>query len=382
MLDDAAPAVASNEPQSLWRHLAVLHVEQLQLAAVGCQSFESSARDALARSEAHSPQALAVHGQLLQPAVWHQRALPHVQRLESGAAPGQVAQAVVCQPLATPRVQVAQSRAVARHVAHAHVSDAGAVGHAQVAQAALQAGHLAQAEVPHQAAVAETKLPDWRAVEGQVAQGLIRQSGAAAQIQMCQARAVGGDSSQTLVLEGKTISHVQEVDGDLLAVQRGQLEGGLLGEADAGHLGAAWRESKQRLESFDLKDSDTDFACWKSFFLFIKLDIHLLCASNLMCGGRNQASHVETDLHIHSKFCYVASILQRTAVKSLESIKVCTPDELSGSVQRVGSRALVDWMNCGFGLNSALADFPQMHPQSLQVCKSRVVIQTFGRSPG
>lgn len=89
-----------------------------------------------------------------------------------------------------------------------------------------------------------------------------------------------------------------------------------------------------------------------------------------------------TVLHIHNKFCYIASILQRTVVKTSKSIKVCTQDELSGSLQSVGSRALVDWMNCGFGLNSALADFPQMHPQSLQVCKSRVVIQTFGRSPG
>lgn len=57
-----------------------------------------------------------------------------------------------------------------------------------------------------------------------MAQGFIRQSGAAAQIQVCQAGAVGGDSSQALVLEGKTIGHVQVVNGDLLAVQGGQLE--------------------------------------------------------------------------------------------------------------------------------------------------------------
>lgn len=71
VLDDAAPAVAPDEPQSLRRNLAVLHVEKLQLAAVGRQSFESSACYALAGSEADSPQALAVHGQLLQTAVRH-----------------------------------------------------------------------------------------------------------------------------------------------------------------------------------------------------------------------------------------------------------------------------------------------------------------------
>lgn len=249
VLDDAAAAVASDKPQSLWRHLAVLHVEQLQLAAVGCNSFESSACHALAGSEAHSPQTLAVHSQLLQPTVRHKRALAHIQRLEFGAAPGQVAQAVVCQSLATPRVQVAQSWAVAGHVAHAHISYAGAVGYAQVAQAALKAGDFTQAEIPNQAAVTETKLPYRRAVESQVAQGFIRQSGAAAQIQMCQAGAVGGDSSQALILEGKTIGHVQVVNGDLLAVQRGQLERGLLGEADACHLGAAWKKGKRRLLS-------------------------------------------------------------------------------------------------------------------------------------
>lgn len=64
---------------------------------------------------------------------------------------------------------------------------------------------------------------------------------------MRQAGAVGGDSSQTLILEGKAVGHVQIVNGDLLAVQRGQLEGGLLGEADARHLGAAWKNRKQEM---------------------------------------------------------------------------------------------------------------------------------------
>lgn len=59
---------------------------------------------------------------------------------------------------------------------------------------------------------------------------------------MRQAGAVGGDSSQALILKGKTISHVQVVNGDLLPVQGGQLQGGLLGEADACHLGAAWKK--------------------------------------------------------------------------------------------------------------------------------------------
>lgn len=180
VLYDASPAVASNKAQSLWRNLAVLHVEQLQLAAVCCQSFESSACYALAGSEAHPPQALAVHGQLLQPTVWHERALTHIQRLELGAASGQVAQAVVCKSLAAPRIQVTQSRAVASHVAHAHVGDAGAVGHAQVAQAALEACDFAQTEIPHQAAVAETKLSYRGAVESEVAQRFVCQSGAAA----------------------------------------------------------------------------------------------------------------------------------------------------------------------------------------------------------
>ena len=82
-----------------------------------------------------------------------------------------------------------------------------------------------------------------------MAQGFIRQSDAAAQIQMCQAGAVRGDSSQALVLQGKTIGHVQVVDGDLLAVKRGQLQGGLLGKADTCDLGAAWRKRKQRLSA-------------------------------------------------------------------------------------------------------------------------------------
>lgn len=219
VLYDASPAVAPHKAQGLGRNLAVLHVEQLQLAAVCRQSFESSARHALAGSEAHPPQTLAVHCQLLQPTVWHQRALAHIQRLELGAAAGQVAQAVVRESLAAPGIQVAEPRAVASHVAHAHVGDAGAVGHTQVAQAALQACHLAQAEVADQAAVTEAELSDGGAVEGQVAQGLVRQPGAAAQVQVCQAGAVGGDSSQALVFEGKTVSHVQVVNGDLLAVQ-------------------------------------------------------------------------------------------------------------------------------------------------------------------
>lgn len=97
------------------------------------------------------------------------------------------------------------------------------MGHAQVAKAALQSGDFTQAEIPHQAAVTETQLSYRRAVESQVTQGFVSQSGAAAQIQVSQARAVGGDSSQALILEGKAVGHVQVVNGDLLAVKRGQL---------------------------------------------------------------------------------------------------------------------------------------------------------------
>lgn len=69
VLDDTPAAVASHEPQRLWRNLAVLHVEKLQLAAVCRQRFEPPTRDTLARPQADAPQSLAVHGELLQTTV-------------------------------------------------------------------------------------------------------------------------------------------------------------------------------------------------------------------------------------------------------------------------------------------------------------------------
>lgn len=65
---------------------------------------------------------------------------------------------------------------------------------------------------------------------------------------------MGGDSSQALIFKGETVGHVQIVNGDLLAVERGQLERRLWGEADACHLGAAWEKDRQclvRLMSFN-----------------------------------------------------------------------------------------------------------------------------------
>lgn len=45
-------------------------------------------------------------------------------------------------------------------------------------------------------------------------------------------------------------------------------------------------------------------------------------------------------------------------IKSLKSGEVCTPSELSGSLQKFRSGPLVDWVNCAFGQRSALTDFP------------------------
>ena len=56
-------------------------------------------------------------------------------------------------------------------------------------------------------------------------------------------------------------------------------------------------------------------------------------------------------------------------IKSVKSIEVCRPCGLSGSLQKVLLRVLMDWMKCEFGQLSRLADFPWTHLQSPRVCK-------------
>lgn len=56
---------------------------------------------------------------------------------------------------------------------------------------------------------------------------------------MGQLRAVGRDGVQAFIFQHEAVRHVQVADGDLFAVQGGQFNGGLAGQADAGHLGAS-----------------------------------------------------------------------------------------------------------------------------------------------
>lgn len=55
VFDDAAATVSSDQPQRLGGHLTLLHVEQLQLGAVGGQDPQASACHALARPQAQPP---------------------------------------------------------------------------------------------------------------------------------------------------------------------------------------------------------------------------------------------------------------------------------------------------------------------------------------
>lgn len=242
VLDDAALAVAFHEAQGLHRHLAVLDVEQLEVEAVGRHDLQPLARDALAGLEAEPLEIEAVQGQALEARVRDQGALADVQGLELGAVLGEVLHAVVRDALAAPRVEVAQLAAVLGHVADAHVSDPAAVRDAQVPQARLQLGDLPQAEVAHEAAVAHAQLLDGRAVDHQVAQALVGEADAAAQVQVGQLRAVRRDGVQALVLQHEAVRHVQVADGNLFAMQGGQFNGGLPGQADAGHFGAPYTE--------------------------------------------------------------------------------------------------------------------------------------------
>lgn len=242
VLDDAALAVAFHEAQRLHRHLAVLDVEQLEVEAVGRHDLQPLARDALAGLEAEPLEVEAVQGQALQARVRDQRALADVQGLELGAVLGEVLHAVVRDALAAPRVEVAQLAAVLGHVADAHVGDPAAVRDAEVPQARLQLGDLPQAEVADEAAVADAQLLDGRAVDHQVAQALVGEADAAAQVQVGQLRAVRRDGVQALVLQHEAVRHVQVADGNLFAMQGGQFNGGLPGQADAGHFGAPYTE--------------------------------------------------------------------------------------------------------------------------------------------
>lgn len=55
-------------------------------------------------------------------------------------------------------------------------------------------------------------------------------------------------------------------------------------------------------------------------------------------------------------------------IKSVKSSDVCSPSGLSGSLQKVLLRALMDWMKCEFSQPSRLVDFPWTHLQSPRVC--------------
>lgn len=81
VLDDAALAVALHKAECVQWCVAVLHVEQLQVEAVGRHHLQPAACDALARLEAQPLQIEAVERQQFQACIRHQRALPDVQRL-------------------------------------------------------------------------------------------------------------------------------------------------------------------------------------------------------------------------------------------------------------------------------------------------------------
>lgn len=112
------------------------------------------------------------------------------------------------------------------------------------------------------------------------------------------------------------------------------------------------------------------------------------------CEGRETASHRQTGLKtpiikcilLTSSACsstyvfikmwlnvictvvVITSVLQWIVGISIS--QVCTPSKLSGSLQTVCLGALQDWMDCGFGQPSALADVTQNTPANPRVCKS------------
>lgn len=96
---------------------------------------------------------------------------------------------------------------------------------------------ISQAEVADKAAVADAQLLDGGAVDHQIAEAPSGEADAAPQVQVGQLRAVG--HSRLFIFQHEAVRHVQVADGDLFAVQVGQFNGGLAGQADAGHLGAS-----------------------------------------------------------------------------------------------------------------------------------------------
>lgn len=112
------------------------------------------------------------------------------------------------------------------------------MGDAEVPQAGLQLSDLPQAKVADKAAVTDTQLLDGRAVDHQVAEALIGEADTAAQIEVCELRAVSCDGVQTFVLQHEAVRHIKVSDGNLFAMQGGQFNGGLPGQADASNFGA------------------------------------------------------------------------------------------------------------------------------------------------
>lgn len=88
VFNDATLAVALDETQRVERHIAVLHVKQLQVKTVGRHHLQPAARDALARLQAQAFQIEAVEREYLQPGIRHQWALADVQALELETALG------------------------------------------------------------------------------------------------------------------------------------------------------------------------------------------------------------------------------------------------------------------------------------------------------
>jgi hypothetical protein len=55
------------------------------------------------------------------------------------------------------------------------------------------------------------------------------------------------DGVQALVLQHEAVRHVQVADGNLFAMQGGQFNGGLPGQADAGHFGAPYIKKTEHM---------------------------------------------------------------------------------------------------------------------------------------
>ncbi|KAF7240482.1 E3 ubiquitin-protein ligase MARCH11 [Varanus komodoensis] len=204
-------AVAFDKPQCFHRDLTVLHIQHLQVKAVGRNDLQALSSDALARLQAQPFQVEAIQS----------------QKLKADIRDHKVLHSVVRDALTAPCVEVAQLAAVLGDVTDPHISDAGTVGDAEVPQAGLQLGNLTHAEVTDKAAVAHTQLADGRAVNHQVSEALVSDADTAAQVEVRQLSAVGGNGVQSFILKDEAVTHVQ------VRTQRDHVEDCLIGDVVA-----------------------------------------------------------------------------------------------------------------------------------------------------